>query len=412
MASSRETKLRIAGSVLLAFGFVDAVLGRCMAEFRHTPATGPATDPCPDHTVLVGALHVHSTYSDGGGDIPTVMEAARTAGVDFVLLTDHNTQKPRRDGWEDRYPAPPFLLIGTEITVEEGAFLLALDMPPEWEPTKHRPPQETIDEVNRHGGLPLISLPFDVKHPWREWEVQGCVGLEVVNLSTVARRHINIPSLLWLLPLYRRGGAPAALRALLTRPDAALERWDRLTGDGRPSVGIGALDAHALMKIGKRKYPIPSYADSLGVVTTHVLLPAGLGDHLPSLRAAIYDALRRGRCYIAYDALGDPRPFRFFADNGTDVAEMGGRLTATNGPVTLIARSRPGTLLRLYHRGRAVAAGRESVSYRATTSGAYRVEVYRYAARLGPIHIDTRPWVFSNPIYIDGLPETDAAPTA
>ena len=58
------------------------------------------------------------------------MDAAKAAGVDFVLLTDHNTMRPKADGLEERYAGQtPFLIVGDEITVKGGAFLLALDMP-------------------------------------------------------------------------------------------------------------------------------------------------------------------------------------------------------------------------------------------------------------------------------------------
>jgi hypothetical protein len=406
VASPLNTKLRIAGSVLFATGFFDALAGRFLWQTGARPDAATPPDAAKDDprrfTALRGALHVHTTYSDGASDVPTMMAEAEESGVDFVLLTDHNTQRPLRDGWEDRYPGGdgrPLLLIGTEVTVERGAFLLALDMPPEWEPTKGQPPQVAIDEVNARGGLPLVSLPFDIKHPWVAWDATGCAGLEVVNLSTVARRHINLPSLLWLIPLGRARGAVAALRALLTRPDASLERWDRLTDNGTRQVGIGALDAHALMKIGAKKYPIPSYADSMRALTTHVLIPEGTPFGAPA-RRAIYDALRAGRCYTAYDILGDPRPFSFTAANGTETAIMGEGIKRT-GAVVLTARARTGTLLRVHHRGRVVAAGVGSVTHRATEPGAYRVEAYQYAFRVGPLFAGTRPWIFTNPIYVE-----------
>src|SRR5690242_6172776 len=143
MASSLSTKLRIAGSVLFATGFFDAVAGRFLFQprvKRKALARGGArphplpsfsrqgTSPCRenegsardsgegDYLDLAGALHIHSTYSDGGGDIPTVIAGACEAGVDFVLLADHNTQRPLRDGWEQRYEERPLLLIGTEVT--------------------------------------------------------------------------------------------------------------------------------------------------------------------------------------------------------------------------------------------------------------------------------------------------------
>ena len=347
---------------------------------------------------LAGAIHVHSTYSDGGGDIPTVMSAACESDVDFVFLTDHNTQRPLREGWEAQYPSRPLLIIGTEVTVEQGAFLLALEMPPEWEPEKGRPPQEVIDIIKAQGGLPLISLPFDIKHPWREWDVTGCEGLEVLNLSTIARRHINLLSALWLIPVGFLFGQTAALKALITRPDAALARWDALTATGTQSVGIGALDAHALMKIGKRKYAIPSYADTFRTVTTHVLIAPDAAD----LRAAIHEAFRRGRCYFAYDCLGDPRPLMFSAENGRDFAVLGERISRCDGAVTLTARAMPGTLLRLFHRGKIVAESDSDVlRFTATVMGAYRIEGYRVPLRLGSLCIGARPWIFTNPIYVD-----------
>jgi hypothetical protein len=408
MASTPQTKLRIAASVLLATGFFDAIAGRFLWQTtakRRTDDEPTAPDTTGQFHDLAGAVHLHTTYSDGAGDVPTVMEAARAAGVDFVLLADHNTQQPLRDGWEERFPAPPYLLVGTEVTVEGGTFLLVLDAPPAYEPTKHLPPQAAIDEINAQGALTLISLPFDIKHPWTAWDTTGCEGLEVVNLSTLARRHINLLSLAWLLPIYQAKGALPVLREILTRPDAAIARWDSLTANGAKSIGIGALDAHALMKIGKKKYPIPSYEDSMRAVTTHVLLPRNTetesSPNAAVIRTAIYDALRAGRCYIAYDCLGDPRPLAYSATNGTEVATMGEHITRQNGTVTLTARAASGTLLRLYHRGRIVAAGRDGcLTYCATEPGAYRIEGYRGGKRIGPLYIGARPWIFTNPIYV------------
>ncbi len=413
MASSLRTKLRIAGSVLFATGFWDALAGRFLWEpgarpngnFTHQDAAAGARRGLRD---LAGAVHVHSNYSDGAGDVPTVMEAARAAGVDWILLTDHNSQQPKRDGWEEKFAGTPLLLIGTEVTVEHGAFLLALDMPPEWETPPDQKAQTVVDNVLAHGGLPLISLPFDVKHPWCDWDVTGCVGLEVINLSTVARRHINLFSLAWLVPLYRFGGALAALRALVSRPDQSLATWDRLTAGGRPFVGLCALDAHALMKIGREKYPLPSYEDSFRVCCTHVLVKGSWGDATPDARrAAIYESLRAGRCYLSYDCLGDPKGFSFTAvpDKGEGAAALMGETVPLRSRAWRLRAALPPakgrrTLVRLLHDGRVVAAGESGVSFRATRPGTYRVEVFRVAGSAFGLYGNARPWIFSNPIYV------------
>jgi hypothetical protein len=269
-------------------------------------------------------------------------------------------------------------------------------MPPEWEPVRDLKPQAVIDDINSQGGLPLVSLPFDVKHPWRDWDARGCEGLEVINLSTVARRHINLFSVLWLLAVQRKSGMRGALRALVTRPDQSLARWDSLLAENNgKQVGIGALDAHALMKIGKKKYPIPSYADSFRGCLTHVLIPPDA----PDTRRAIYEALRKGRCYFSYDILGDPRGIVFRGTGGGgSLTEMGG---AASRGATLTAQSKPGTLLCLYRNGRVVASGRNGfLTYTADEPGAYRIEAYQYHSRIGPLFLNARPWIFTNPIYV------------
>lgn len=403
MASSLQTKLRIGASILFASGFWDAVAGRFAFQADAPPAPPSADRLDWTYADLRGVLHVHSTYSDGAGDIPTILEAAGRAGVDFVLLCDHNTQRPLRDGWESRSAGRPLLLIGTEVTVEHGAFLLALDMPPEWEPTIGQSPQTAIDEVRSHGGLPIVSLPFDVKHPWRDWDAHGFEGLEVLNLSTIARRHINFLSLLWLLPIYQFKGARAVLRALVTRPDQALARWDRITRGGtRQSVGIGALDAHALMKIGSKKYPIPSYEDSFHAAATHVLIPRGTptGD----LRRAIYDALRAGHCYFSYDCLRPVADIRFGARTSHSPSPiiMGDRVARpVGGSVVLTAQAETPVLLRLYRDGAIVAGGSAgNLTFDAREPGAYRLEGSLYAFRIGPWYVGVRPYFFTNPIYV------------
>jgi len=42
----------------------------------------------------VGAIHIHSVYSDGTGNIEDIAQAAYETGLDFIMMTDHNTLKP------------------------------------------------------------------------------------------------------------------------------------------------------------------------------------------------------------------------------------------------------------------------------------------------------------------------------
>src|SRR5215207_6997111 len=47
---------------------------------------------------LACVIHCHSTYSDGTGTVSEIAAAASRAGVDAVLLTDHDTLEASRRG--------------------------------------------------------------------------------------------------------------------------------------------------------------------------------------------------------------------------------------------------------------------------------------------------------------------------
>ena len=37
-----------------------------------------------------GAIHIHSLFSDGSGNIETITRAAKKAGLKWIIITDHN----------------------------------------------------------------------------------------------------------------------------------------------------------------------------------------------------------------------------------------------------------------------------------------------------------------------------------
>jgi hypothetical protein len=56
------------------------------------PARAPRPGPAAGE--LRGAWHVHTTRSDGLGTLAEVIGAARAAGLQFVVVTDHNRLAP------------------------------------------------------------------------------------------------------------------------------------------------------------------------------------------------------------------------------------------------------------------------------------------------------------------------------
>lgn len=124
-----------------------------------------------------GDLHAHSLHSDAGWDIPDLLAAARTEGLDFVSLTDHNTVS----GLPELHAAADDGLLtigGTELSTFRGhALALGLDTWQEWRLEPHSGPRSTAPElfaaVQRRAGLLVMAHPMSVGSPWRSgslWE--------------------------------------------------------------------------------------------------------------------------------------------------------------------------------------------------------------------------------------------------
>src|SRR3954463_279805 len=72
---------------------------------------------------LACVVHLHSTFSDGTGTVPQIIAAGQRAGVDVVLLTDHNTRAGASfEGWH----GSTLLLVGEEDTPGRSDHTLVL----------------------------------------------------------------------------------------------------------------------------------------------------------------------------------------------------------------------------------------------------------------------------------------------
>ena len=51
----------------------------------------------------VGAIHMHSVFSDGSGEVKDIARSADESGLDYIILTDHNTLRALKEGFEGWY---------------------------------------------------------------------------------------------------------------------------------------------------------------------------------------------------------------------------------------------------------------------------------------------------------------------
>jgi hypothetical protein len=222
--------------------------------------------------------------------------------------------------------------------------------------------------------------------PWSDLEADGYTGLELWSFVTD-----TVEGFAKLREALRFIAAPD--RVVDDPPPENLAAWDRLTATRRV-VALGGLDAHQVgWRVGGRvPLRLMSYRRSFARLRTHVLVaPAPRDDD--ARRAAVYEGLREGRCYLAMDSLADARGFRLWA-SGPEHVEMGAQGAFAAGTM-LHARLRLPAALTLLRDGQTVATrwGAE------LDFAVERPGVYRLQARLSA-HGRQRTWILSNPLYL------------
>ncbi len=340
---------------------------------------------------LACVVHLHSTYSDGTGTVRQIARAGRRAGVDVVLLTDHDTLEARRRGEEGWY-GDVLLLAGVEVSPRRRNHYLAFGID---EPVEH----EGLDAggicraVAEAGGIGFAA------HPWsqgsRRFKRLGG-GMPFDGLDSEWLGGVELWSFV-TDTAEAAGSIGEALRFVLAPqrvldhpPARNVEAWDELCRNRRV-VAIGGLDAH---QVGKRIGPVVplrlmAYRRSFRFIRTHVLCEQPPAGELEHDRTLVFAALREGRCYIAVDSVAPARGFRFEADD----LPMGAEAPA--GRRTLRVRSPLPARLRLLRDGRELATAEGTLLDREVEEpGAYRVEALRHAAGR------ERTWVLTNPIYL------------
>ncbi len=218
----------------------------------------PATDQTASGWYR-GDCHLHSIYSDGRQTPADIATAARTAGLDFVVSTEHNT--PAAHGvWGPLAGDDLLIMTGEEVTTRNG-HLLAIGLEPgSWIDWRFRAADDRLAkavlQIHDARGLAVAAHPHTsmVGGGWK-------FGFEQIDVIEV-----------WNGPW-------------TTDDEAAVHSWDaQLAGPSghrwRPAMGNS--DAHA-------------ESDVVGLAQT-VLFAESLS------RDAVLAAIRAGRSWIAESA--------------------------------------------------------------------------------------------------------------
>lgn len=337
-------------------------------------------------------IHVHSKYSDGSGEIPEIARYASEVGVDIVLMTDHNTLRPLKDGLEGWY-GNTLVLIGTEINDQKNQnHYLAFGIKNTYD--NRLTAAEYVRKVKEEGGIGFIAHPFEKRnsmkehppYPWTDWSTDDYDGIEIWN-------HMSE----WMEGLTEQNKYQRFIHPLRTveRPNSeSIALWDKKALKRR-IVGIAGVDAHAYKQniLGFFEVEIFPYKVLFKSLRTNILCSEKLiqdNDKLDYNKKLIYSALKNGNCYVSNFYHADSKGFRFFAEADGKIINIGEDVPKSVKNLRLRVKL-PETIaeIRLIKNGEHIDTiiASEAI-WNILNKGAYRVEVY----------LDKNPWIYSNHI--------------
>jgi hypothetical protein len=341
--------------------------------------------------------HVHSTYSDGTATVPELLEAARDAGVEALLLTDHDTLAARRDGWEGEHDGV-FLLVGVEVSPKRGHYL-AFGVE---EPIAHRglSAAELAAEVRAAGGVGFAAHPFSrggqmlvpsiarrivLPHDWGGLEEErGLDGIELWSVLTDAAEAWRTPAeaVRWM----RHQEAAVAAGP----PARHLAIWDSLSARRRVPA-IGGLDDHqrGIRFRGQVLSPVP-HERTFNLLRTHLVCDRPLGGGTETDRGTIIRALRVGAAWLHSPIVAPADGCRFWAERGDGSSVEMGAEGAVAPSVLRLRLPRPAEVSVIRDGEPVHAECADRLDLEISQPGAYRVEA----------RVDGRFWLLSNPVHL------------
>ena len=334
-----------------------------------------------------GVVHIHTKFSDGTGTVETIANAAKRAGLKWIIITDHNSMEAK-----EGFYSGVCVIKGEEITPKNANHYLALDIKTAIMPSES--PNDNIQQVINQGGFGYCAHPDESskrKNKYKElvWTDKSVYysGIEIWNWFSSWADGFNDKN--FFTQLY---GYLFKNKIVQEPKSETLDWWDEVNNREQKIInGIFGTDAHALKY---KKYILPvlvfPYAFMFNTLANIVLLEEELSSDFEIAKSQILSALRHGKNYMINRQRFDRHDFEFYIKNDNGIAFCGESIEK-NENTTLYLNLPFKSDINLFKDGKLIEkTSSDYLQYKIMSVGKYRIEVRNKG----------KVCMFSNPILV------------
>ena len=318
----------------------------------------------------LGAIHIHTKLSDGTGDINSISKAAKKAGLNWIIITDHNNFDI-----EEGFYNGVCVIKGEEISPCTSNHYIALGIKNLINPSDDT--QKFVDEVRAQGGFGFAAHPDEADnrknkaHPIK-WTDKSVIpdGIEIWNWFSDWADDYDESNIFKIAYSY------FFRHKLIQGPHKeTLKWWDELNKKSEHIIpAIAGVDAHAL-KISKYIIPIKifPYKDCFKTLTNIIPLKNKPPEDFEEQKNLILSSIKNGNNIMINRHIKKDIPL-IYIENKLIVVKL-----STKAQIKIIQNGTP------IH-----SEINDNLKFPIQEKTKYRIEIY----------LKNQPWIFSNPIIL------------
>ncbi len=318
----------------------------------------------------LGAIHIHTKLSDGTGDINSISKAAKKAGLNWIIITDHNNFDIKEGFYNG-----VCVIKGEEISPCSSNHYIALDIKNLINPSDDT--QKFVDEVRAQGGFGFAAHPDEADnrknkaHPIK-WTNKSVIpdGIEIWNWFSDWADDYDETNIFKIAYSY------FFRHKLIQGPHKeTLKWWDELNKKSENIIpAIAGVDAHAL-KISKYIIPIKifPYKDCFKTLANVITLENEIPKDFESQKKLILSSIKNGNNLMINRHIKNEIPL-IYVENKTIIVKL-----STKAEIKIIQN---GTQI--------FTENTKNLKFPIDENAKYRIE----------IDLKNQPWIFSNQISI------------